>query len=312
MNLYEDEKRIINRKKKQNKIKRKKKYLIFLKIKICILFFSFILILFALRLIFMKKPYKKSLNENYSNNNSNNNSYNNLNNNITVFPESIIFISYAQFLEDLILLCFFYDIKNGFYIDVGANSPNEYSVTKYFYYQGWNGINIEPLEKEYDSLVKERPRDINLNILAGNETGNKTFYMHETLSTYKKNLSKPNYIPKNVEIDTMTNICRKYIPKDKKIDFCKIDVEGAEKDVLLGYDFENYRPKVLCIESISVLDKSPIQSTFEYILFKNDYSFAYEYKSNRFYVDNKIEGLKERINLIDGTIKLYKSNFVRN
>ena len=312
MNLYEDEKRIINRKKKQNKIKRKKKYLIFLKIKICILFFSFILILFALRLIFMKKPYKKSLNENYSNNNSNNNSYNNLNNNITVFPESIIFISYAQFLEDLILLCFFYDVKNGFYIDVGANSPNEYSVTKYFYYQGWNGINIEPLEKEYDSLIKERPRDINLNILAGNETGNKTFYMHETLSTYKKNLSKPNYIPKNVEIDTMTNICRKYIPKNKKIDFCKIDVEGAEKDVLLGYDFENYRPKVLCIESISVLDKSPIQSTFEYILFKNDYSFAYEYKSNRFYVDNKIEGLKERINLIDGTIKLYKSNFVRN
>lgn len=47
----------------------------------------------------------------------------------------------------------------------------------------------------------------------------------------------------------MSNICRKYVPKGTEIDFCKIDVEGSEKDVLLGYDFFNYRAKMFCIES---------------------------------------------------------------
>ena len=52
-----------------------------------------------------------------------------------------------------------------------------------------------------------------------------------------------------VEMDTMSNICKSYVPEGTKIDFCKIDVEGGEKNVLLGYDFINYRPKVFCIES---------------------------------------------------------------
>ena len=44
------------------------------------------------------------------------------------------------------------DIQNGFYIDVGANDPNLYSVTKAFYQRGWYGINIEPLPEKYRLL----------------------------------------------------------------------------------------------------------------------------------------------------------------
>ena len=47
----------------------------------------------------------------------------------------------------------------------------------------------------------------------------------------------------------MSNVCNKYIEKGKKINFCQIDVEDGEKNVLLGYDFENSRPEVFCIES---------------------------------------------------------------
>ena len=35
----------------------------------------------------------------------------------------------------------------------------------------------------------------------------------------------------------MSSVCEKYVPKGKIIQFCKIDVEGGERDVLLGYDF---------------------------------------------------------------------------
>ena len=96
------------------------------------------------------------------------------------------FITYSQFLVDYILFCIFYDIKNGFYIDVGANDPNNISVAKAFYLRGWHGINIEPLPDKYHSLLLNRNRDINLNIGAGNSEGNTTLYLRGAGSTTKK------------------------------------------------------------------------------------------------------------------------------
>jgi hypothetical protein len=43
------------------------------------------------------------------------------------------FVSYAQNFEDVMLWRALRDIKGGFYIDVGANSPGMDSVTKAFY-----------------------------------------------------------------------------------------------------------------------------------------------------------------------------------
>ena len=56
----------------------------------------------------------------------------------------INFHSYSEYYEDIILYLLLFDIKKGFYIDVGAFDPIKVSVTKLFYLKGWNGINIEP------------------------------------------------------------------------------------------------------------------------------------------------------------------------
>jgi hypothetical protein len=40
---------------------------------------------------------------------------------------------YEQFYEDYILSIVFSDIEKGFYVDVGANSPDFDSITKHFY-----------------------------------------------------------------------------------------------------------------------------------------------------------------------------------
>ena len=92
----------------------------------------------------------------------------------------------------------------------------------------------------------------------------------------------------------MSIITKLYVPKKKEIEFCKIDVEGSEKNVLLGYDFVNYRPKVFCIEATKPGTFIPTYNEWEYILIKNNYSFAFEYEVNRFYIDNNIKNLKER------------------
>ena len=227
----------------------------------------------------------------------------------TNFSEVISnFITYSQYLEDYILFCIFYDIKYGFYIDVGANDPSHLSVTKSFYLRGWYGINIEPLSDKYHSLLQIRNRDINLNIGVGKSEGNATLYLLNTGSTlYKENLNKKtNYT--EIKIHTMKNICRKFVPKNEEIQFVKIDVEGGERDVLLGYDFENYRPKVFCIESTKPGTEIPSHELWEEILLNNNYSFAYQYKINRFYIDNRVKNLRQRFFLADIYIKKFEKN----
>ena len=84
----------------------------------------------------------------------------------------------------------------------------------------------------------------------------------------------------------MTNICKDYVKKETNILFCKIDVEGSEKDVLSGFDFQNYRPLIFLIESTLPATMILSYSSWEYILISNNYSFLYQYLINRFYVDN--------------------------
>jgi FkbM family methyltransferase len=225
---------------------------------------------------------------------------------IILFDELLNFNSYSQYYEDIVLFFIFYDVENGFYIDVGANDPNILSVTKAFYLRGWNGINIEPLPDMHKLLLNERKRDINLQIGVGKEKTISTLYMRGPGSTFSEIYKKDNLTSLNVTIDTMSSVCEKYVPKGKIIQFCKIDVEGGERDVLLGYDFKNYRPKVFCIESTKPSSMISTHKAWEDILLANNYSFAYRSVINRFYIDNNIEGLSEKFNKVNKLMKFYR------
>ena len=223
------------------------------------------------------------------------------------------FECHSQTFEDFILYYLFYDIQKGFYIDVGANDPVKYSTTKFFYDKGWNGINIEPLPNKYNLLKLYRKRDINIQIGISNKEGNMALRIDgyngcQSSLFYDKNLTNLKII--NINITTMNNIYKKFVPIGKTIQFLKIDVEGAEKNVLLGIDFTKYRPRVLCIESqINKNSNTPAYKEWEEILIKNDYEFAYEYFVNRFYYDKRIKGLKERFDRIDYYVNIYKKKF---
>ena len=216
------------------------------------------------------------------------------------------FITYAQFLEDFILYCIFYDIDNGFYIDVGANDPNKISVTKAFYLNGWHGINIEPLPEMQQLLLKHRSRDINLNIGAGEKDDILTLYSQGTGSHLIKKYSGGNRRTINITVHPMSKICKKYVPKDEEIQFCKIDVEGHENYVLLGYDFKNYRPKVFCIESTVPGKSIPTHQEWEYILTQNGYAFGFQYSINRYYYDTKVDYIGLRFLNLENYIKEYE------
>ena len=197
-------------------------------------------------------------------------------------------ITYAQDNEDVILASILKGVKEGFYVDVGANSPDFYSVTKLFYEQGWSGINIEPLPDEFNELCAKRERDINLNIGIGNTPGTMTLYLDNMCSTLSDKVVADNHLEDKptlqIEVRTLADVLNEVKPKE--IHFMKIDVEGFEKQVLEGMDW-NYRPWVFCMESTKPNTTIPCHEEWEYILLEHGYVLKEAHGINRFYIDSE-------------------------
>ncbi len=167
-----------------------------------------------------------------------------------------IFISYSQYMEDIVLAALLQGSKDGFYVDVGANDEEYHSVTKHFYEMGWRGINIEPIPHLFKQFGKKRKRDINLNVAISENEGELNFREypdHNGLSTLSQESQIENsklnlpYKDYKVPVRSLKSIFGEY--DVKTIDFLKIDVEGYEYEVLKSNDWDKYRPRVICIEA---------------------------------------------------------------
>lgn len=173
--------------------------------------------------------------------------------------------SYSQDGEDMILKSFYEDRKNykGYYIDIGAHHPFRFSNTCYFYNKGWSGINIEPTPNLFKHFKKHRKRDINLNIGICDKKGLLTFFLfnESALNSFDKELSlsreNNNYKivgKQEIEVERLDSVLDNYLPKNQKIDFLTIDVEGLDFEVLKSNNWSKYKPDHILIESNLSLD----------------------------------------------------------
>jgi FkbM family methyltransferase len=218
----------------------------------------------------------------------------------SLFPPKVIpLISYAQNYEDIMLWRALKQVAGGFYVDVGADDPREYSVTKLFYDRGWCGINIEPVVRQHAKFERERTRDINLQMLAGATTGTAAFWevVGTGLSTMDEAFArchaatgrweiKNHFLP----VPTVDQICLEHAIRD--IHFMKVDVEGAEKQVLEGMALKQYRPWIILLESTEPMSPTPNHHLWESLLLMRDYDFVYGDGLNRFYVAKEHSELK--------------------
>lgn len=81
---------------------------------------------------------------------------------------------------------------------------------------------------------------------------------------------------------TLTALCEAH--DITQIDFLKIDVEGAEGDVLAGLDLARLRPKVICLEAVAPGTMAPNWAGWEPMLLAANYEFVLFEGLNRFYV----------------------------
>tara|TARA_R110000823_G_scaffold130015_12_gene257940 strand:- start:60356 stop:61834 length:1479 start_codon:yes stop_codon:yes gene_type:complete len=208
------------------------------------------------------------------------------------------FVSYAQNFEDVMLWRALKDVEHGFYIDVGAQDPEVHSVTKAFYDVGWRGMNIEPVAAWHALLEQARPEDTNLKLAVASASGNRTFYeIPDTgLSTFdrltaERHAEKLGVEFRAVEVETATLnelIERRGI---EVIHFLKVDVEGAEGEVLASLDFSRHRPWIIVVEVTLPMTQVETVSSWPSLLLEAGYSSLYFDGINRFFVDSGHAGL---------------------
>jgi FkbM family methyltransferase len=211
-------------------------------------------------------------------------------------------LSYAQRFEDFHLWrCF--DGQTGFYIDVGAGHPVYDNVSFAFYLAGWRGITVEPNPALAALGRAVRPRDVLFEGLAGAAPGEATLYLQRefhglstTIAEHARAAEKE--VGRQAEaltlpIVTLAALCEAHAPP--AIDFLKVDVEGAEADVLRGADWRRFRPKVIVVEAIKPFTLAPAWDEWEPLLGGHGYAAAWDDELNRYYVAEEARALAETL-----------------
>lgn len=198
-------------------------------------------------------------------------------------------ISYAQNFEDVILERIFKNINDGFYVDIGACHPVYDSVTKYFYDKGWHGVNVEPIPELISLFEEDRTRDTNLGLAIGATAGSLQMCVTQSLANstlnpvYKEKYESDDLVTQKLDVSavSLTEIWTSHV-QDKHVHFLKIDVEGFEKEALLGADFNTVDPDILVIEATIPNSSIETHHQWEYLL-DGFYTFFYFDGINRFY-----------------------------
>ena len=208
-------------------------------------------------------------------------------------------LSYAQNMEDYHLSLAFAGQDRGTYIDIGGGHPAAGSVSFWFYKRGWSGVVVEPqgdLARLHRAL---RPRDQVAQCLIGATGGERDFHQFDRwhgLSTTVEGYAKAagaDFRTTRVQAMSLADLCRAYV--QGPIDFLKIDVEGAEGEVIAGADWEQFRPGIVLLESIAPISGEPTWPAWEQQLLDKGYRFALFDTLNRFYVAEERKDLLARM-----------------
>ena len=209
-------------------------------------------------------------------------------------------LSYAQNLEDYHLDLIFPD-STGTYVDVGGGHPVADNVSFWSYLKGWRGLVIEPQETLAAGYAGIRPRDHVFCGLAGRCDGEVDFHqvegLHGLSSMVAANADRARQLSAAVRTSRkpMRRLSRLIDEAGlEEIDFLKIDVEGAEADVLAGLDLSRHRPQVIVVEAVNPDNPGADVSAWEPALIEAHYEFALFDGLNRFYVAAERPRLRTR------------------
>ncbi len=200
-------------------------------------------------------------------------------------------LSYAQNLEDFHLDLIFAGQREGTYVDVGGGHPVADNVSFWFYVKGWRGLIVEPQAALAEAYRHIRPRDAVYQGLAGAKDASVAFHqvdgLHGLSSMDRAAAERAQQFGAGFRtFDMPVRRLDALIAEAKltSIDFLKIDVEGAEDQVLAGLDLSRLRPKVIVVEAVNPGNLDGTAGAWEAPILAANYRFALFDALNRFYV----------------------------
>jgi FkbM family methyltransferase len=161
----------------------------------------------------------------------------------------------SQYEEEWVIRDFFHDRRGGFFVDVGANDYRTYSNTYYLETTlGWSGLAVEP-QRQYESdYRKHRPRSRFLPFFitdVSNEEATMYYVRNNPFVTSSDKSFTERYGTDAGELHAPTITLNDLFAHEKvtAIDLLSIDIELAEPKALKGFDVEQFRPALVCIEA---------------------------------------------------------------
>jgi FkbM family methyltransferase len=161
----------------------------------------------------------------------------------TVFPYQV---------ENRLKAEFFAQSSSGFFVEVGANEPQNGSQTWQFEQAGWNGILVEPQPDLAEGLRQTRRARVFAAACSGPDNAGRTmpFHVSGPHSSLNSMLAVTGVVAHtiiDVPVRTLDDILHE-AGAPAPIDFVSIDVEGHEVEVLRGFDLNRWRPRLILIE----------------------------------------------------------------
>lgn len=147
---------------------------------------------------------------------------------------------------------FFGARNDGFFVEVGANDPQIKSQSWHLERAGWSGILIEPQPDLAERLKRERTAKVFPFACSSPDRAGTTMHLHVAgaFSSFTPDLMVTGVQAErsiNVPVRTLDDILAE-ARAPQPIDLLSVDVEGHELDVLQGFDFSRWRPRLILLE----------------------------------------------------------------
>jgi FkbM family methyltransferase len=172
---------------------------------------------------------------------------------------------YSQIGQDKFIDEYFESKENGIFVDIGAHDGKSCSNSLFFErFRNWSGICVEPGPEEFKKLSETR-RSININACVSSYDGESDFtYIvgaPNMLSGLSEGYNQAHINRIRYELQSYGgSVTQIKMPVYRlqtildahsisSIDYCSIDTEGTEMDILKSIDFERTSIKAFSIEN---------------------------------------------------------------
>ena len=154
--------------------------------------------------------------------------------------------------EQALVREFFGGGRRGFFVEVGANRPQFASQTWHLEELGWTGVLIEPQPDLADALRQARAATVFAVACSSpaNAGRRMRLYVAGALSSLDRDRMAPGAEPEqviDVPVRTLDDILIE-AGAPQGFDLLSVDVEGHELEVLGGFDFARWQPRLILLE----------------------------------------------------------------